>query len=970
MKNSHWMVTLTLFFIPAFASGNEHVQLLTFKTHSRFILRVDGDVPTDWHNKGDHFELMLKGLNLTDLGAPLGEEELWASQFKDLRDSRLSSIELTDTAEGVKIKGKWNFPTGKLKLAHPTMEYFNYHEKKPAQFVVDFWLKPGPTLLEFESSKRRAKILAHLKQTQMEERKRIDQKKNSEKKMIEAEDLAQYCQQPLNEKNDIFLPFNPVHEKINFAQWYPSGRPDAGFPYFKPEAKDKETGYVRLAIDLYSNERPALAIRTLDFLDEEYPKSEFRAEMSLLRANALIKLGYVQEGNDRLLEILTNSTPAPVTFHIAMYLAAKEMAAGQTLLALQKFLWLARNYPEHRLNWTFHLGQAECLYHLGQTQRAVQEYTWVAENAPTPGEKAQAAFRMGDLYLARFQYEMALASYAESGNNFKAETTRYAPFYLNEGEALYQLGQYDRAEKIFLDYVAQFPNPPYGWRATFRLGEIWARRAENRENRQKSRDYFTETINRFPLTPGATLARIRLIPCGDHGGFNLSAEERFFSGEAKKFDGDKAVVIKKYPDFRALAHVRGLLDLSPPAQVIDATVEELSQVKLPEIRSKMINIANLFFKKTILDYLAAGKKYEALSLYAQKMDQIPSPSEALDQEHLLKLAQVAASYGLGSMSEEIYSRYEKITSLNKKIELAPFTADRNLDFQVSERNFTEASALWTRSRENSGVNAPKINSTDAKKIRDLLQEVNDESKFAYPKEIILGLLDEEEKKFYSALEHAGHAQLLKPSLQVQGWIASLYEKTNNIPLALNIFSELEKKIALRAQLKRPNPAEVSQEEQERLLGIPLVPKPETLILEQGALLEKAGRWGEAAECYSRGVEKGYGGNQAVFSYAKNLLKSPDPLQRQKGEDTLEKLATGKTDPAEGTEIAAGSNGTGRAPATAAAVTTGATTVVAAGASARVTDGKEDFWKRLAKETLDNQRIKKSLTDNAKEGKNE
>src|SRR4051794_1677851 len=86
------------------------IQLLTLKTHSRLIFHIDEGVPAEWKDLSGGFELNLKGVGMTDLGAPFGAEEQWARTLgESLRDSRIAQIRFQETGFGLKISGKWKF---------------------------------------------------------------------------------------------------------------------------------------------------------------------------------------------------------------------------------------------------------------------------------------------------------------------------------------------------------------------------------------------------------------------------------------------------------------------------------------------------------------------------------------------------------------------------------------------------------------------------------------------------------------------------------------------------------------------------------------------------------------------------------------------------------------------------------------------------------------------------------------------
>ena len=141
--------------------GERAIELESFRSHSRISIRADEGVEPIWKDRDGGFELQLKGVWLSDLGAPLGGEQEWASRFlPKLKDDRLEKVEVAETAQGVLVRGWWKFPLGKAKLADPKMERFDFREKSPARYVVDFWPKPGPTVADVEAKKLRDRRMA------------------------------------------------------------------------------------------------------------------------------------------------------------------------------------------------------------------------------------------------------------------------------------------------------------------------------------------------------------------------------------------------------------------------------------------------------------------------------------------------------------------------------------------------------------------------------------------------------------------------------------------------------------------------------------------------------------------------------------------------------------------------------------------------------------------------------------------
>jgi tetratricopeptide (TPR) repeat protein len=980
----------------AVAGAAEPLKLETYRTHSRLTLQLDEGVASEWRQVPGGFELVLKGIRLGDLGAPLGEEADWVRQFVNVADTRLSGVTLEETPAGLLFRGRWKFATGSKAPARPDMVAFDYRDKESAALVVDFWPKDGATVGEVSRQREAARHLASVRSREETERVRNARRAARLKAKLLSEDPKLFCRTPLSEDTDVFLAFLPFHQPVDLSHWIPTKGPDANYDWQEPTESTPAAQHVRLAIKLYKDKKYGLVNRTLDFLDKDYPGSPFASRMRFLRANSVLKLslektaeapegaagaqgtetpeakvaaGLMTEAQKQFRDQLADPAMDPeIKLQTALYLAGRSLAAADHMGALEQFMWLAANSPKAVQAWVFHMGAAESARALRQTDRAVKEYEWVAEHGPDARSRSEGALRAGDLYMERFEYDQALASYAQGLRHFGPEAKEFPAVHINRAEALYGLGQFERANGAFKSFLAQFPAHPAGWRATLRLAEIAGRKAGSVRESEEARRWYLETVNRFPLSRGATLARMGLATCGDHGGMDFDAAKRFFSTEAEIYDGAGEVMMERYKDYRALARVRTLMTLGREAEAVGAGIEELRRVSRLETRRLVGGVLAMNFRRTLLGMLDRGQRLEALTFYENNEAAVPrlNAKEAnVDPDYLLKLSQAAASMNLGKVAQGLSDEFEKARRLAQagaggfsgsgRAPASISGADRRgLDdgnggedteerLESGERHFTAAKALWV----GTGLSAEG-------RIRTELGSVDAESRFSYEREIILGLIEEKHGRTREALRHATRAQLLGAASakglrvrdpRVEAWVASLEARAGDARAALAAYRSLE-------DLKAGPGTDVAEE-----LGVPSVPSSDRLVIAESEILEKLGKWGEAAANYARAVEKGLGGPQAVYGYARALLRTGSRADRSKALAALEGIAApapGKNPGGAPVAAAAGAessnSGAGRSPAS-----EKSPQVPPKGAN----DG---FWRRMASETLANERLR-----NAKEG---
>ncbi|MEK6706236.1 MAG: tetratricopeptide repeat protein [Bdellovibrionota bacterium] len=862
----------------------EGLKIRTFKTHSRFMFGIGADVSTKFNSKKEGFDLFLKGVTLYDLGAPVGDEKRWQAKLNESGDPRISSLEFFEGSNdpagpGVRITGKWKFPEGADKPVNPRMELFEYRSKT-GEYIVDFWVKQGPTVLQAETARLRAQKQAERNAAEEKRRRRTERKIAFEKAKADANDVGRFCREPYSESNEVFLEFFPFHEKVAFSRWFSTKSPDEDYHYLVPKSQSRAAQYTRLALNLYKQGDFALVLRTLDFFDAEVPGGEHRHEMRFLRANALLRLPTMQQAAEEILtHLVSDSKNSPIALYGGIHMAISQMARGDHLASLESFSSLVHNFPKHRLSWVFHLGMAESMFALKQTERAAKEYQWVIENAQDMRDKAEAALRSGDLYLDRFQYEQTLAAYYRGLKRFGTEAEKFPSIHVNRAEALYQLGQYEYAKEAFENFLKRYPGHPAGWRATLRLGEISARQG-GKDLAETARDWFYETINRYPSSPGATLARLRLLPCGDHGGMDISGLEKFISDEAASFDGRQDVATTRYRDFMELSRIRALITLGHENKAVAAAIDELHRSKNDTVKHLLGSLVGGLFRKSLLKLLDEGKGYEALAFYMEKKGMISKEASPVNTDFLLRLSQTAADFGLASIASELVAEYTKILALKQGDSRSLAADDLDLELINSDESFSKAKALWVLDIEK-----------NKQEIKQWLAKVKDESVHSYERELMLGLLEEKEGHNSAAFSHAIKARLLAPQsgdsgmdARVEAWQAKLHLKAGDLSGALELYRSLEKRLNIPNEKNWP----------QNMLGLPAVPSMDTVVIEQGRILEQLGRWGEAASTYAKAVENGLGGNRAMFGYANALAKMPDG-DDAKADGVFEKLAGSKTD---------------------------------------------------------------------------
>ena len=884
----------------ASASEAAPVKLETFKTHSRLSIRIDKGSKVELRDKKESLEILLKEMSLFDLGSPFGSEKAWINRFIKISDYRLSKIDIRETNEGVLVRCHWNFPKGSKALYQPKMEKFTFRRSDMPLFVMDFWIGKGPTLAEVKKKKEKIRVVNRKREIKRRKEERADYERqlaSAAPLVLPEPDIKDFCSAPKDYNDDVFLPFYPVHEAPDFSKWFSFNTPDADYPYLEPTGTDKESSYVRLAINLYRGGKPALAIRTIDFFEAEIKKSEFSDQMTFLRANALIKLGHAQKAHRIFKKLMESSSNSPVTLSSGIYMAGTSFREKKYLIALEYFNHLIRKFPQHRLNWVFHLGAGECLYQIGDSERSAKEYDRTIRLAPDEDSQMVAASRLGDIYLQRRQYAQALATYYRVIKHYEGKTAIRPELLLNRAEALFWLKRSNKAEEEYRSFVTKYGGHPEGWRASLRLAQILSIRKEE-SDREKAKEWYSYTINHYPTSPGVVLARIRLAECKDHGGLKLHSAKSFFEKDAEEFmrnpDAKKRIMMTRYKDLLGLYHVRAMSSLGHYGEVVNTAISRLRKVVRNNTVKQISRTLKIAFYKNTEKLLRDGSAFEALSYYGRYIESIPHDDNPIPPQFLLQLARNAVEVGFGSLGEKILDQYEHY----QKAYLKKFTLDRVQRVRLeSEMRYTVAKVLWL----SKGM-------SEVDHIKKELKKLSPDSFYQTEKETILGLIEQKNNNYKQALQHAESAAIFLSKLsdkkikkvrtpELKLWTAQLREKIGDLRDAAGVYAKLQSSnldvsrgLASEIHPKTRDPLSLS------VLGLEKLPVARALMLSEAESYMKAKDYRQASKAYSRAVAKGVKDSGLLFSYARSLRRTGVSSDFKKSNEVLALIVKSDQDP--------------------------------------------------------------------------
>ncbi len=883
-------IGLGALFAPVFCLAMEFdgsVELASQASYSRLKIALDESFRPRIESGQQGFKIVIPAATLMDLGVPFGAEEKFNDFLKGISDERLVQLKVREKEDSLVLEGKYRFPTGSKALARPAMEHFDFRRDDQGKFVVDFFYRKGPTRGDVERETR-ARELARLQAEREAIRRREAEKKESKRKRIEdGRNALLFCERPFNRQSTVFLRFRAEHSALDLSNYFPEKIPDHRYEYPEPKGAGEEFDMIRLALKLSRENQHALSIKTVEFLDKQYPKSRYRNEMAFLKANAYFRLGLEDQGRDLIRDIAKRAKGTEVGLQASGFIAAQSFQKKEWLSALESFLALKKEMPKHPLLWLFRYGIAECLYQIRQSEQAIEEYQWLAQNAPKPEVRAEAAFKAGDAHFERGQYAQAATSYEAAVRKHNKELPHYPLVLLNLGESYFQLEESQRSVGVYKRFIEIARNQPSAWKASLRIAEITAM---NEHVNSRAEGALIGTINQYPLSPGALVARLRLLPCGSHGGFDLPAAERFISSpEVKNFSGEGAVYDGPFRDLVALTEVRMLISFHEDLKAVEKALEHLRANPGVDTR-KMIEQAMIGGVKNLIEKkVAENDPFGAIALYEKYGDFLPLPAhDPLADELKMKIAAFAAERNLTTLAKKIIEPFRLMNEASQREVIAAI--EKRLTLEGAEdqesRSLIEAKTLW---------NSPEFKLEDAKSVEYLtgrLAFVRDGSKFAVERDLILGLLHWKKKDSAKAGILAGKVVDSSSGLgkadrcRILGWAGDVAIEAQDLEFAEKAYRTGKK---LREQVGATETGTLG------IKHLGALPSLAYFVLQLGETLEKQEKWKEAVALYSEASENKIGGNRVLYAHARALLKDGGKDSRIAASRSLEKIQQSQED---------------------------------------------------------------------------
>lgn len=277
----------------------------------------------------------------------------------------------------------------------------------------------------------------------------------------------------------------------------------------------RENKEARVLLNLFNSKKRALFLKGAQEFLVKYPESAYDEIVRYMVADTHYALWRTRasspdfESAMGMYQLLTEKYPkSPVTPRTQLLLGYSYHDRGDSFGALKAFQRFVRTNPESRHLDRVNVAVGESYLRLNRFDDAFAIFDGVEKEPKTKRGKFEAAFRKGDVFFRKKDWDETIRQYKRAIDTYPAEANLYPNAFYNVAEAEFQRGKYRDALEAYRLFLQRFPEHEHGGYAMTRMGELLG--ILGADPRRAQGAYF-ESYFRYRATPGAGIARIRSL---------------------------------------------------------------------------------------------------------------------------------------------------------------------------------------------------------------------------------------------------------------------------------------------------------------------------------------------------------------------------------------------------------------------------------------------------------------------------
>lgn len=469
---------------------------------------------------------------------------------------------------------------------------------------------------------------------------------------------------PLNRQEGIFqrfvlpMPELKIDAKADGFSLPPKGEIEDLWAFPKGDEKKEGAKSFEFAKQLFQEKKFGLAIKTIEIIRRDEPKSAYLDQLAFLEAlcyRRLAESSHVPALNakaEKMFEELGNRRDEkgnPLPFHAAirLYFAQVEYNKGNWLQAISHLEYVNGALPKGDGKLPFiQIMLAESYVKVNQPRRAERLYRYLSEHYPRHVLGKEARYRIADLLALEKNYNRVTEEGQEAIHAYPDYEKNRAEVLFQMGEANFWLNKLAASEKYFRRFTEISSAQTNSALAWVRIGEI---QEVAKGDLKAARESYMKAKNGYPFSQGDLAATVRLaridLPNEKEPGFIVKSLTEMLGD--KTIDGDlKRMAELTLGDYLLLT---GDVD-----RAINLARDGLAQTEGTTYEAFKGDYMNALFAK--LQGLNKEKKFaEALALYDRER-------KWFDQHGAESYRAVADTYrglGLYATSNELMEKYAR-----------------------------------------------------------------------------------------------------------------------------------------------------------------------------------------------------------------------------------------------------------------------------------------------------------------------
>lgn len=287
-------------------------------------------------------------------------------------------------------------------------------------------------------------------------------------------------------------------------------------PVYEIEPKDNdENKQARLLLTLRKNGRAEVFLKTAKWFFDKYPKSQYAEILKFMWADVLYdrwqesrKAEDLDVAVQKYEEAMKEFPDSALNERSQLLIAYSQLERGDALASLQAFQAHSRKFPESANRDLVKIAMAEAYAQLNRGDDALKIYDDVIKNAKRAQDRVRASFLRPDILFQQKKDKEAADAYRKLRDRYPGEYLEYPNAAFNLAAAEFRLGNYRASLDAHLDFVKKFPTHSYSGYALTRVGELLEILGADPSRVMGA---FLETYFRYGSTPGAVVARLRML---------------------------------------------------------------------------------------------------------------------------------------------------------------------------------------------------------------------------------------------------------------------------------------------------------------------------------------------------------------------------------------------------------------------------------------------------------------------------